>query len=123
METLGSHRNLVVWQEAMRLVAAVYVATEQLPKREWFGLTAQTRRAAISIPSNITEGAGRNSTGEYIQFLGIATASLAELETQLELGIMLKYLPPNVEVLYQTRRVGRLLTALRRSMKARLGRS
>jgi four helix bundle protein len=91
-----------------------------LPKREWFGLTAQTRRAAVSIPSNIAEGAGRNSTREYVQFLGIATASLAELETQLELGIMLKYLPPDVEALNHTRRVGRLLTALRKSTKARL---
>ena len=123
METLGSHRNLVVWQEAMKLVAAVYVATEQLPRREWFGLTAQTRRAAVSIPSNIAEGAGRNSTREYVQFLGIATASLAELETQLELGVMLKYLPPDVDVINQTRRVGRLLTALRKAMKARLGKN
>lgn len=120
MADLGSHRDLIVWQEAMKLVAAVYLATDQLPKREWFGLTAQTRRAAISIPSNIAEGAGRNSTREYVQFLSVATASLAELETQLELGIMLKYLPPDVEVLKHARRVGRLLTALRTSMKARL---
>lgn len=120
MSTLGSHRDLTVWQEAMKLAAAVYQATDQLPKREWFGLTAQARRAAVSIPSNIAEGAARNSSREYVQFLGVATASLAELETQLELSIMLKYLPANVEVLKHARKVGRLLTALRASIKSRL---
>ena len=114
---MATHRDLIVWQEAMKLVAAVYQTTDLLPKREWFGLTAQTRKAAVSIPSNIAEGAGRNSTREFIQFLGIATGSLAEVETQLELGVMLKYVPPNPEVLGQLQRVGRLLSALRRSLR------
>ena len=120
MPDLGSHRDLIVWQEAMQLVASVYRATEQLPKREWYGLAAQARRAAVSIPSNIAEGAARNSTREYVQFPGVATASLAELETQVELSIMLKYLTADTEVLGHVRRVGRMLTALRASIKARL---
>jgi len=120
MAALGSHRDLIVWQEAMKLVAAVYRATDQLPKREWFGLIAQARRAAVSIPSNIAEGAGRNSTREYVQFLGIATGSLAELETQLELCVILKYLPDDTELPRHVRRVGRLLTALRATHQSRL---
>jgi four helix bundle protein len=120
MTAAGTHRNLLAWQEAMKLVAVVYQATSAFPKSEFFGLTAQTRRAVVSIPSNIAEGAGRNSTRELVQFLGIASGSLAELETQLELGVMLKYLPDNTEILRQVHRVGRLLSALRTSLKAKI---
>jgi four helix bundle protein len=118
---MATHRDLVVWKEAMKPAAAVYQTTEQFPKREWFGMTAQTRRAAVSVPSNIAEGAARNSTREFVQFLGVATGSLAEVETQLELGVMLKYLPSNTEILGQVGRVGRLLTALRRALKKKIG--
>ena len=117
MSVPGAHRNLLAWQEAMKLVAAVYQVTTSFPRSELYGLTAQTRRAAVSIPSNIAEGAGRNSTREYVQFLGIATGSLSELETQLELGMMLKFLPDDADILRHTHRVGRLLTALRTSLK------
>jgi len=117
MGTIHTHRDLFVWQEAMKLVAAVYQLTVLLPKNEWFGLTAQARRAAVSVPSNIAEGAARNSTREFVQFLGIATGSLAELETQMELAVMLKYLPGDTEILRHTHRVGRLLTALRTSLR------
>lgn len=120
MTAAGTHRNLLAWQEAMKLVAVVYQATSAFPKGEFFGLTAQTRRAAVSIPSNIAEGAGRNSTRELVHFLGIASGSLAELETQLELGAMLKYLPDNTDILRQVHRVGRLLSALRASLKAKI---
>ena len=106
----------------MKLVAGVYQVTESFPKREWYGLAAQARRAAVSIPSNIAEGAGRNSTREYVQFLGIASGSLSELETQLELGLMLNYVPGNSEILRHTHRVGRLLTALRASLKEKANR-
>ena len=120
MTAAGTHRNLLAWQEAMKLVAVVYQATSAFPRSEYFGLTAQTRRAAVSVPSNIAEGAGRNSTRELVQYLGIASGSLAELETQLELGVMLKYLPENTEILWQVHRVGRLLSALRTSVKAKV---
>ena len=85
MGTLATHRDLAAWQEAMRLVETVYRESADFPKQETFGLTSQIRRAAISIPSNLAEGAARNSPREWLQFLGIACGSLAELETQLEL--------------------------------------
>jgi four helix bundle protein len=113
---MSTHRDLLAWQEAMKLVAAVYRETIAYPKDERYGLVAQTRRAAVSVPSNIAEGAGRNSTGELIQFLGIASGSLAELETELELGIMLNYLPDSTGVMRQVHRVGRLLSSLRTSL-------
>ena len=117
MDTTYTHRDLMAWQEAMKLAAAVYRETTAFPKHELYGLTSQTRRAAVSIPSNIAEGAGRNSTREWAQYLGVASGSLAELETQLELGVMLKYLPDNPGIIRQARRVGRLLSALRESIK------
>jgi four helix bundle protein len=101
----------------MKLVAAVYRETATYPKDERYGLVVQTRRAAVSIPSNIAEGAGRNSTRELIQFLGIASGSLAELETEIELGVVLSYLPDTTGVLKQVHRVGRLLSGLRTSLK------
>jgi len=99
------------------LGAAVYRESAAFPRDERYGLVVQTRRAAVSVPSNIAEGAGRNSTGELIQFLGIASGSLAELETELELGAMLNYLPNSAGILEQVHRVGRLLRALRASLK------
>ena len=113
----GTHRNLLAWQEAMKLVASVYRATLSYPQDERYGLVSQTRRAAVSIPANIAEGAGRNSTRELLQYLGIATASLAELETEVELAIMLQFLPKDTLMLREVHRVGRLLTALRDSIK------
>ena len=101
----------------MKLVAAVYRETANFPKDERYGLVTQTRRAAVSVPSNIAEGAGRNSTGELLQFLGIASGSLAELETELELGAMLNFLPDKPEIIRHVHRVGRLLSALRESIK------
>ena len=114
---MGTHRDLLVWQEAMKLVAAVYRETTAFPKEERYGLISQTRRAAVSIPTNIAEGAARNSTRELAQFLGIASGSLAELETELEVGVMLSYLPHNPDIIRQTHRIGRLLSALRNSIR------
>ena len=80
------HYRLHVWQEAMRLVKQIYLTTECMPIPERFGLQSQIRRAAISIPSNIAEGAARGSLLEYARFLQIARGSLMELDTQLWLG-------------------------------------
>ncbi|GAA5163489.1 four helix bundle protein [Viridibacterium curvum] len=77
------HRDLLAWQHAIALVKAVYQLTTGFPDSEKFGLTAQMRRAAISIPSNIAEGAARNTTKEFLHFLGIARGSLSELDTQI----------------------------------------
>jgi four helix bundle protein len=84
--TIYSYKDLIVWQRAMELVVAVYELTEQYPKSELYGLTSQTRRSVISIPSNIAEGRRRGSKKDYRQFLIIAYGSGAELETQIEIA-------------------------------------
>ena len=78
-----SYRDLVAWNKAMELVTEIYRVTKKFPKEELFGLMSQLRRAAVSIPSNIAEGKGRLSKGEFRQFLGNARGSLAEVETQI----------------------------------------
>lgn len=80
---IESYKDLKVWQRSIELVKEVYKISSELPKSELYGLTSQMRRAAVSIPSNIAEGYKRRNLGEYIQFLSIADASAAELETQL----------------------------------------
>ena len=80
---LKSHKELIVWQKSILLAKAIFKLTERLPKSEIFELTSQMRRAAVSIASNIAEGYGRKSHGEFQQFLGIAYGSALELETQL----------------------------------------
>ena len=81
-----SHENLQVWQEGMALAKEVYAATSSFPKEEMYWLTSQMRRAAVSVPSNIAEGAARGSKKEFLQFLNIARGSLMELETQILLA-------------------------------------
>lgn len=95
MEKKGSirtHKDLEIWKLGIDLVDLVYSVTGCFPKDEVYGLTAQMRRAAVSIPSNISEGAARNSKKEFIQFLYIGLASLAELETQIVIAERLKYI-------------------------------
>ena len=86
------YRKLQIWQKAMDLVEEVYTLSMNLPKHELYGLVSQLRRAVVSIPSNIAEGNARKSRKEYIHFLSIARGSKAELETQLEICVRLKYL-------------------------------
>jgi four helix bundle protein len=87
-----AHKKLDIWQEAVVLATHIYQVTDQFPKTESYGLTSQMRRAAVSIPSNIAEGAARNSSKEFAQFLNIAGGSLSELDTQIEIAFNLKYL-------------------------------
>ena len=84
--TVQSFRDLQVWQRSMELTVAVYRLTQKFPREEAYGLTSQTRRSAVSIPSNIAEGQGRLNTGEFRQFLGVARGSNCELQTQLEIA-------------------------------------
>src|SRR5512135_1219712 len=84
-------RDLIVWQRAKILAKDVYAATETMPRYEIYGLTSQMRRAAISVVSNIAEGQGRITKGEFQQFLGHSRGSLLELETQLEIAVDLGY--------------------------------
>lgn len=91
---MKSHRieDLKVWSKSMALVKEVYLITVELPNEERFGLLSQIRRCAVSIPSNIAEGAGRNNKNEFYQFLGIAFGSIYELQTQLQLLIDLNFI-------------------------------
>ncbi|MBU1413452.1 four helix bundle protein [Myxococcota bacterium] len=113
-----SFRDLLVWQEAMKLAEMVYQSTRAFPKEELFAMTSQIRRAAVSIPSNIAEGNGRNSRKDYLYFLSIASGSLAELQTQVELAHRINYLSQAAleDLVQQGNTVGRMLTALKRSL-------
>ncbi len=88
---MSSHKDLIVWQKAMSFVEEIYSLTSSFPDEEKYGLTAQLRRASISIPSNISEGAARHGTKEFEHFLYIALGSVAEVETQLELARRLRF--------------------------------
>lgn len=109
-------RELIVWQKAMNMVTEIYRATQAFPSEERFGLTSQLRRAAVSVPSNIAEGQGRLTKGEFRQFLGNAKGSLAEVETQLMISRNLGYLSDPDRLLEQTAEVARLLNGLLRSL-------
>lgn len=114
-----SVQDLIAWQQAMDLIEMVYKLTAKLPKEELYGLTSQMRRCAVSIASNIAEGQGRNSKGEFLQFLGNSRGSLEELRTQLLITKRLKFLI-DVEVdaaLMQLDRVGKLLNGLMQAMR------
>ena len=93
-----SHKDLKVWQESMTLVENIYKITSEFPKEEMYGLTSQIKRASISVPSNIAEGAGRKSNVEYMRFLYIALGSLSELETQLEIAVRLSFTSHNESI-------------------------
>ncbi|MBE0577378.1 MAG: four helix bundle protein [Desulfuromonadales bacterium] len=86
------HRRLEVWKQSMILTKDIYSATAGFPKSEGYGLTSQMRRAAVSVPSNLAEGAARRGSKEFKQFINIAQGSLSELDTQLELAHMIGYL-------------------------------
>jgi four helix bundle protein len=90
---MKTHKDLIVWQKAMDFVEEVYKLTDRMPKSELYGLTSQIRRSAVSVPSNIAEGAARNYDKEFLQFLYISLGSVAELETQLLLAERLKFIP------------------------------
>ena len=111
-------KELKVWQEAMELTKLVYIATKSFPGEEKFGLTSQINRAAVSIPSNIAEGAGRNYDKEFLQFLSIALGSAFELETQLLLAQSFGFISPeNARVLPEkTDKVQRMINSFRRTL-------
>ncbi|WP_211254929.1 four helix bundle protein [Nevskia soli] len=116
---IKSYTDLVVWQKAIQLAKDVYRVSQGFPGEERFGLTAQMRRAAISVPSNIAEGQGRLSKGEFKQFLGHARGSLYELETQMHLAISFGYLDNEVagDLMASGDEVGRLLNGLLVALK------
>ena len=121
MENVSSFRDLRVWQDGIKLVADCYRVTRDFPADERFGLVNQLRRAAVSVPANIAEGWGRQSTKDYLRFLSIAYGSLAELETHLEVAVTLGFLrpEPHAAILGDIHRLGRMLNRLKHSLRQR----
>lgn len=114
-----NYQQLETWQVAMDLVAEVYRVSKLFPKEELYGLTNQVRRAAVSVPSNIAEGQGRDSTKEFLHHLSIAKGSLCEVETQLLIAQRLGYLEQEdaSKVMALAGSVGRLLNGLSKSLQ------
>jgi len=106
------HEQLEAWKISMELAKTVYQMTATFPAEERYGLSQQMRRAAVSIPSNIAEGAGRNGPKEYLHFIGVARGSLAELETQMQLAVMLGFATADHAAFDLADRTGKLLTGL-----------
>jgi len=121
------HKKLDVWQLAMKTTQMVYKSTKGFPEEEKFGLVSQMRRAAVSIPCNIAEGAARQGKKEFKNFLSIAQGSLSELDTQFELAVLLGYLSDGKmnEITGQLMRIDMMLSGLIRSLmkKSEGGRS
>lgn len=113
-EKINSYRDLIVWQKSVALVVKIYEITKLFPRSEIFGLTNQMRRAAVSIPSNISEGYGRRSRADYKRFLSIASGSCYELETQAEISNLLGFI--NEDIFRQLRvfinEISKMLSAI-----------
>ena len=115
-----SFRDLLVWQRAIQLTVAVYRLTRDFPREELYGLTSQVRRSAISVASNIAEGQGRLTAGEFRQFLGIARGSNFEVQTQVEIARALQIGDAKLldEADGLSHQVGKMIYALIESTKA-----
>lgn len=119
---MKTFRDLLIWQKSMELVTNCYKISSNFPKEESFGLTSQIRKCSISIPSNISEGFGRETNKEFYRFLSISLGSLFEFQTQIEIGFNLKYIS-NVDFtkLYEdSRELERMLSSFMRKIKATL---
>lgn len=116
-----NYRDIIAWQRAMDLVQVVYGLSNRFPKEEMYGLTSQIRRAAVSVPSNIAEGEGRNSPNDFARFLAIAHGSLREVETQLLIAVRLEYLAEDDvgNALQLCEETGRIINGLKRSLQSR----
>jgi len=124
VKSLGvqKYEDLIVWQKAMDLVVEVYKIVKLLPNEEIYALSDQMRRAALSIPSNIAEGQGRNTTKDFIKYLYIAKGSTGELETQLLICVRLQYLTRSQIETAQSLlvEIGKMLNALIQSLSTKL---
>lgn len=115
-----THKDLDVYKLSLDFVTDIYKLSDSFPISERFGLTPQIRRAAVSIPSNIAEGSGRNSTKEFIRFLNFSTGSLAEVETQLEIAERLGYVSDLLELKQKVTSIQKMLFRLKESLGKRL---
>ena len=115
---LESYRDLVAWQKALDLCEAIYQTSSHFPQHELYGLTNQIRRAAVSVPSNIAEGAGRITKGEYVQAIGYARGSLFEVETQVHIAERWQFInsAESAKLFERTKEIGRLTGGLIRAL-------
>ncbi len=119
--SITDFRDLDVWKEGMQLATAIYDRTSDFPREELYGLTSQLRRASVSVPANISEGYGRNSSGNYIHFLKISLGSAREIETLVELSRRLGFLKADdaTALAAQSQRISKMLRSLIRAIEAR----
>ena len=115
---MESHKDLKVWQESMNLVVEIYKITNHFPKEELYALTSQMKRSALSIPSNIAEGAGRNGKAEYCRYLYIALGSASELETQIEIAYRLNFISDIKDLDSKIRFIKNMLSKLIKSLSS-----
>ena len=120
-EEIRTHKDLKIWQRSVALVTRGYAITEKFPKSEMWGLTNQIRRASVSVPSNIAEGSGRRSAKELVQFLHIASGSLAELETQFIIAKNLGFIANNEysEIEQEIHEIIRMISAMSKSIMSK----
>ena len=119
--TNRNYADLVAWQKVMNLAESIYRVTKSLPRHETYGLMSQMRRAAVSIPSNIAEGEGRRTPGQFLHMLGVSYGSLRELETQVILAGRLRLVSDEDrrQLIDECAEVGRLLNGLMKSIRRR----
>jgi four helix bundle protein len=122
MSGIVTYRDLRVWVVGMDLCTRIYQLTETFPTRENYALSSQLRRASVSIPSNIAEGNGRETTRDYLYHLNVAYGSLMEVETQLTIALRMKFCTQEVhdELLRMTSELGKQMNALKNSLRRRL---
>ena len=118
MATIKNYRDLEVWQLSMDFVEAIYKALKTFPPEERYGICDQIRRAAVSVPSNIAEGFGRDTPKEFAHFLSIARGSLYETMTQLEIASRLGYLAQDSGLYSQAESIGKMLNSLKKRLAA-----
>src|SRR6476619_1402493 len=118
---MGDFRKLLIWQKSMLLVTKIYTTTSKFPKEEIFGITSQIRKCAVSVPSNIAEGFGRDSDKEYLRYLNISMGSLFEMQTQIEIIKNIGYLTQEeFNTIYEdSREIERMLVSFMNKIKER----
>jgi len=115
-----THKDLDVWKKSIDLVVTIYELSRNYPDSEKYGLTSQMRRSAVSVPSNIAEGAGRNSTKEFLRFLSIAQGSLSELETQVIISQKIGFTSEQSNIFMEMENINKMLYRLKNSLKRKL---
>jgi four helix bundle protein len=117
---IKSYKDLEVWKVSVDFVIEIYTLTAKFPSSELYGLASQIRESAVSIPSNLAEGAGRRNTREFIQFLYISNGSLSELETQLEIAFRLGYLTNLENLTDKIKHIRKMLISLIHALERKL---